>query len=294
MKIIKPDSFDCTTQIRSYDVSLDASIWSAGTYALGDKVIYPDCSGHLYESAVSSNTSTPGTNTDWTDLGVSNYYAMFDTQNATQTKNLNAITFEVDFTAIVNSIGFINISGTTLRIEIYESGGTNIYDETIQLRDYGVSNVWDYYFTSFDYLENYVAFDIPYTSAGYGKFTLTAETGVDAKIGSLVYGEQFEIGDTLMDMSLGIKDFSTIELDTFGNNTIIKRNYLDTIDTNVKVDNVNVQAVKRALTNYRSTPLVWVADENKAYSLTYGIATKFSIQLQHPAYAYCRLTVQGL
>lgn len=298
MKIIKPITTLCTA-IVAYNVPQDYTVWViTTTYAKGDRVVAigDTCGATVYESLTSSNTGNDPADpasTDWTSVGVSNYYAMFDNKNSTQTTNANTIEIDVGFSELVNAVGLMNVEAASARFQIWDETDTLVVDETIILRDYGVTNMHDYYFSPITALENYVNVSLPSFIGNTGRLTLDA-TGGTAKLGSLVYGSQFEIGETRLGIGLGIKDYSTKDRDIFGNAVIVEREYSDLIDSVVTVQTNRIAEVRKTLSNYRAQAVVWVGDETKDYTISYGFYKDFKILLPSPAHADCRLKTESI
>jgi hypothetical protein len=299
MKIIIPSPTICTNVV-AVSIPVTEPLYSAATtYDKDDKVTKSVCGANVYQSLTSSNLDNDPedpASIDWLWIGASNAFAMFDSKNGTQSVYPDIITAEVGLTEITNAVALINVNADLARFEAWDEGGILVMDETFNLREYGVTSMYDYYFEEITLKDRLVAFNVPALIAGSkGKLTLTSNTaGADVKLGSLVYGKQFSIGDSQYGISLSIKDYSTKELDIFGNYTIIERSFQNVMDAQITVANEDIAQVKKVLAANRSTPLVWVADQNKEETIVYGYYRDFSITLPHTAYAECRLRTEGL
>lgn len=300
MKIINPLHVTSPV-ITSLNIPVTEPQWDVvTTYTTGDKVITTEWGEMIYESVSASNTgNNPETDdgTNWAATVPSNAFAMFDNKIGTKSTNLENITFELLTDGFVNSIAFFNMSGTDLSIEVYDTDGTTkIYDRDYYLRDYGSTSMYDYYFGEITLLDRIVKFDLPPTIAGTRiVVSLMGATGSDVSLGAFIYGRQFEIGTTTLGgFSAGIKDFSTKELDDFGNYTIVERPFQDLMDATVAVENIRADSVKTTLSKLRATPIVWSGDENKGYSVVFGFYESFSLTLQTTAYAEYRLKINGV
>jgi hypothetical protein len=300
MNVIRPLSAECN-QILFSNVPQPYSLWNIATnYAKGDTVVLDDCGSVIYESLTSSNNGNdPATATlDWLPIGVSNYFAMFDDKNGTQTVNNGSIQIVVEFSELVNSVALINLSGVSLQLEAWSSEKDWTIDApdmdlTIQLRDIGVSSWYEWFTYQIKGISNYVNIDLPTFTAGVGRMTLDAGTG-DAKLGSIVYGNQYYVGDTLIGLQAGIKDYSTKETDIFGDYLIVERDFKDTIRSRVAVPFAKTQQVKQLFAQYRAKPLVFVGAEEYEISQTYGFVQQFSVDLDNHATAYLDIEIQGL
>jgi hypothetical protein len=294
MKIIRPIRTICD-HIISSNVPLIEPLYNPATsYAKGARVTDSPCGASVYESLVSTNVGNPLTDpTKWLPVGASNYYAMFDDKNGTQTTNPNTIAIEVSFSTVVNSVALINVEANTARFEAWDANNTKVIDYTISFRDYGRINYYDYFTREISLLDRYVNFEIPTLTSGRGKLTLDY-TGSTAKIGGLIYGNQFEIGKTQWGSSFGIRDYSTKETDAFGNYIIVQRASSDRIDADVLVELNRTGMVRKVLTEYRATPVVWSGGDNNDVLVTYGYYKDFSVILSTPAGADCAIQIEGV
>lgn len=300
MKIIKPLSTLCTNIVYS-NVAQDAPVWSSTvTYDKGDLAAETGCGAIVYESLVNSNLNNPLETSplEWLPIGASNYFAMFDDKNGTQTESLDSIDVVVDFTDTINSVALINIQATTARFQAWRADqnyltDTPVMDYEVPLRDYGVSSWYEYYTYQVKQKRNYVNFDLPTFIGGTGRLTLD-QLGQVVKIGSLLYGNTVIVGDTVYGLNAGIKDYSTKETDVFGNYTIVEREFRDTVSAQVIVEESRTQIIKDLLADNRARPLLFTGDEAKDLSIIYGFYTRFNINMESPAYSKLDLTIEGI
>jgi len=295
MKLIRPITTACGDLI-STNVPQPYDVWDAEvTYAKGAIVVDNPCGARVFESVVNSNLGNDpddGDLTKWLPIGVSNAFAMFDNSNSTATTNPDEIIVEVDVSNLTNAVALINCQASSARFEIFEAG-QKIFDETVFLRDFGSVDWYDFYFGEIQLYPNYVNYELPSITDAVGKLTLS-RPGNTASIGSLVYGTSFDVGETLYGITFGIRDFSIKDTDEFGNAILVKRGFRNTIEASLKIDNVAVSRVLSVLAEYRATPAVWVADQDRDYTILFGYYNDFSIVLPHPAYAECSLTLEAL
>lgn len=300
MRVVRPLTAECDDVLYS-NVAVDFLVYDPHvTYAKGDKVAEANCGSLVYESLVNTNLgNTPSESPlEWLPVGSSNYYAMFDDKNATQTVNPLSIEVVVQFSELVNSVALVNLDATEARFEAWRADqdwtiDAPVYDVTVSLRDFGVSSWYEYYTYQVKQKENFVNFEMPTFVGGYGRMTLSKLTG-DVKLGSLIYGSLFEIGDTEYGVTTGIKDYSTKEDDVFGNPTIVERIYKDTITARVVVEYARLLPVKQLLARNRARPLLWVGDEDLDVTITYGFYKQFNFNLESPAFARLDLTLEGI
>jgi hypothetical protein len=294
MKIIRPITTICENIISS-NVPLLEPIYDAGVnYSKTDRVTDSACGASVYESLVNNNIGNPlSDQTSWLLVGASNYYAMFDDKNGTQTTNQNVIEIEVSFFSTVNSVALINVDANTARFEAWDTLNNKVLDVTISLRDYGRVDYYDYCTREIELVDRYVNFELPTLINGRGKLTLDYQGSV-VKLGGLIYGNQFEIGESLHGSSFSIRDFSTKEDDIFGNYFLVERGFRDKIDANVFVRLNKTAQIRKILTQYRTKPVLWAGGDAVNALVTYGYYKEFSVILSTPAGADCAIQIEGL
>ena len=300
MKVIIPIQSECNQIISgTYNVPFDADVttWSnTVTYAKGDKVTKDNCGAVVYESLIATNTGNDPEEvggTSWLEIGTSNYFAMFDTRSGTQTTKPESIELEINFTGLVNSVSLVNVEGSSVRFEVWDNVNNLVYDKTFSLLEYGSTDWFDYFYGEITKKDQLVKFDIPQVLSGRGKMTLL-NTGSIAKLGGLIYGKQFIIGESQWGVSVGITDYSTKETDVFGNFFIVERQYNDRLNVDVVCDLNRVTGIKKTLSQYRATPLLWAASEAYGSTIVFGYYKSFNIELSHAAFADCSLEIEGV
>ena len=294
MKMIRSIQTICDN-ILSYNVTLDYPLYSSTTtYSKGDKVTDTACGAKVYESIANANTGHLLTDTAWwVYVGTSNYFAMFDNKTGTQTQRAGSIEVEVAFDSLVNSVALINVEADTARFEAWDQLDEKIIDFTIELRDYGSTSWYDYLYSEITFDDRYVSFDVPTMVSGKGKLTLTRENGI-AKIGSLIYGNQFEIGDALWGASFSIKDYSIKEQDDFGNYIIVPRANSDRFDIPVFIEHARAANVRKVMTQYLTEPALYAAGDDYNVLVTFGYYRDLTVILSSPAGADCNLQIEGV
>jgi hypothetical protein len=137
-----------------------------------------------------------------------------------------------------------------------------------------------------------VKLDIPEHANGI--LTVTINKSGTAAIGELVIGNSTYIGALQYAPSFGIKDWSTITTDTFGNRTIVPRDFSKWLKCPVCVLSTNMDEVNRLMALYRGINLVWIANPNYSAMIVYGIYTDYSQTWQHLDFTICNLEIEGL
>jgi hypothetical protein len=274
----------------------DAPAWTAGTYTLGTKRIYDH---HVYEVIVDSTTDRPdigaaAATPTWLDLGATNRFKRFDQIISTQTIYTGEVDVDIVPAAVVNSAAFFGLLGSSITLTMTDPIDGVVYTETRNLQDNTLIIDWyPYFFEEIAYLPDIVFLNLP----AYGSATLTAfiDGGAgDAKVGEVVIGKQRSLGVTNFGSSVSIQDYSIKSTDEFGNTIIVQRAYSKRADYDVTVETSAVAAVQKALADIRTTPTVFVGDENRPETVVYGFYKQFNIVLSTPSISDCSIEVEGL
>ena len=298
MKIIQPYDVTDGMVIANNITGSTYTEWSSATsYAQTDKVKI-DSVHREYECLIANTNKDPTTNPldgsgnpYWLDLGATNDWAIFDNKTRSVSTNPLNITVSVKPNRLVNSIAILNISAGTLNVTAVSDSAGEVYNKDIVLRQY-VSSFYDWFFSEITRIDNAVRIDLP----AYNDMTvtITATSTSDVSIGEFVFGKLFEVGLTQYGTSLGIRDFSTKEFDTFGNPFVVERGFTNRIEYDVLMLSSRTNAVRRFLSKYRAKPLVYIGAETEEETITYGYYKSFNEVLQDYANTSMLLEVEEL
>lgn len=298
MKVIRPSTFSPVDLVSSNALVLLAEYSAGVTYNTGDTVTYGDEGS--FESLIDSNTgNTPTTAlTSWLRVGPTNELAMFDNQISSKTYGDTTLTVEVH-TGSINSIGILNILGSTVTLTIRDGSGGSIIYGPIQLSLDGDTPLdwYDYfYFEQEDQRTQALFLDLP---VGYANAhaTLELEGTGSIYIGEFIYGTLTKLGNTEYGLSSGITDYSTKETDEFGETTFVRREFSKRISADIQVDNTQLNKLQRILFSLRSTPALWIGADDARYeeaTVVFGFYRDFSTNISYPTVSRCSLEIEGL
>jgi len=233
--------------------------------------------------------------THWTDIGPTDAWAMFDTKVGTQTQNADSIAVELALNTTVNALALLNIDGGSAQVTMTDSVDGVVYDRTTSLIDLsGITDCYSWCFDPIAKLTTLVLNDLPaYGATATLAVTLT-NTGSTAKCGACIPGLSKTIGDALYGAQLGIQDYSLKSTDDFGNYTIVVRPFADTGSFDVRVKSTFVDQLKKLLSDYRATPIVYVGSDQYSSTVVFGFYKDFRITIDYPDYSLCNIEVEGL
>lgn len=245
---------------------------STTSYTVGSRATEGD---KIYTCIAPSSGPQPSTRTDlWRCEGAAERYKMLDFSAATQS-NYGASGSFVITGDVVDSMVFLNVTGaTSITVNAVNASSVNVYSKTVDMT----------------LKTDLVLMDIP-----SGAWTITVTlAGTTVKIGTCFWGKQTDIGGTQYGASASINDYSTQSTDIYGNTALLQRVYSKRLSVNLMIPNTNVDKVFTYLAAIRTTPVVWVGDDNYGTLAVYGVYKDFAINIAYPDYSSCSLTVEGL
>jgi hypothetical protein len=254
--------------------------------------------GRVYE-VLTNNTDQPDLGAlldppSWLDLGVVNPLRMFDGKLDSLTVSTSPLVVEITPAQIVNGLAIFNINATTVQITMTDPVDGLVYDSgEIELIDSGTITGWYEFFFG----QRLQKFDVVKTDMPtYPNATITIiALGTDEiTIGEIVAGKNQNLGVAQYGTSVGIIDFSRKEQDQFGNFAITPRRFSKRAEYDVKVNTPSNSGLQRTLSDFRTTPIVWIGDENKLETVVYGYYRNFDILIAGPSLSDCTITVEGL
>lgn len=295
MKVIKTVPFQ-TSMLTSTNATESVANWAVGTtYAKDAEVNYANS---IYVSLQASNLGKqPNLEpTWWIRKSANNTYSMFDEFVNSQTVGTSPLVVEIQPGEIVNSIAFFNLTGVTdISIEIRDSpGGTVVLDETYNLDDTTILDWSMYFFEPYDLRTDFVLQNIPMYPNAVIKCTFTSTSSVS--VGTIVFGNVYQIGKTQYGVTAGIRDYSTKSASAFGITTFTQRAFSKRMEANVYVNNADLRFVQKLLQDLRATPTVWIGSDAAGYDILsiYGYYRDFNIEIPYPNNSFCRLEIEGL
>lgn len=298
-KIIKPTTIVDSMLVSSTVAEADYPAWvSGGSYSVGDKRIRTG-THRIYESLTThSGVSTLPENdsTNWLDISPTNRWAMFDNVVGTITTDASPLTVVLE-PGSVAGLGLLELVGREAQVTMKDaSGGTVVYDETVDLDGTIVESFFDWFFVDFEQRTDFVLTDLPsqFTSCEL-TISVTATSG-NASIGVCKVGAVVEIGRTLAGAKAGIINYSAKTTDAFGNTVITERAYSKRATLEILTDSTSFNRIFRRLAELRATPAIYIGTESSGYDplIVYGFFRDFSIDVAYPSHHLCSIEVEGI
>lgn len=290
-------------------VDYGEDVWESGTtYDEGDIVTVLGTTQRRYESLTDYNTgnSPPDSPTEWLDLGATNRWRMFDGGTSTLTSDSDEIYIRLQPSGFVNGLGMFNVDASSIRVIVRKNGAV-VYDQQADfILEGGESNWWSWFFGSVqgvvDAPRDHVVLGIP----GFFEPTIDViftRPGGTVRVGLLVAGRQERLGVGIYGTSIGIRDFSTKEVDTFGNFTVVQRRFAKRAEIEAYIETARVAVVQQALASVRATPTVYIGSERACLFcpdqihtelILYGYYSDFEILLVDEVNSSGLIELEGL
>lgn len=297
MRVIK--SIETTDAILTASNILENEhpLWVSGTtYSIDAKVIYKH---RIYNRVIAgSGALTPDLDlTNWSDLGATNKYRMFDNIISSVSSRTGGIEFTLTPNQVINGIALLNVNASTVRVVMNDPIEGVVYDRTKELRS--SSNVIDYYsyffapLTNLGDLDTAIFLDLP--NKPTATITVYVSSGVGlVEVGEVVYGVQSIVGRTNYGTAIGITSYSRKDKDEFGKVTVVKRKNSKYADYDIDIDNTNLAFVQRLFQDIDSVPCVFIGNPEMEELIVYGFYSDFKATISFPTVSKCTLRVEGL
>ncbi len=252
----------------------------------------------LYRCAASSSTGEfpPANSQVFTDYGAVNSYKMFDEVINSQTKFDSSCNVSIGFNRS-NTIGILNIKNVyTVQIEQVDNVTSEVvYSKTIELANYGASSLYDYWYKQIQYEKDIVLFDLVYLPDS--KINIIFSGNENSLVGSVISGLADNIAITLYGSSVKLNDFSTYQVDEYGNTTFSKRGYSRTITGQVIIDATRIDETIYKLSELRGAITLFSGDEQAdGYKslMTLGYIKDLKIPIDSPSKSKFPITIIGV
>lgn len=297
MKLIKPTIITDAMLTTAPAEPSAGMTWNAGTAYAVDALVERTTTHRRYKRKVAGTTATaPESDTvNWADIGPSNRWAMFDRKVGTITTMTGSLT-AVFRPGSVSGISLLELVGRQAVVTMKDApAGTTVYDRTISLDGTIIGSFFDWFFTDYAQLTDFVLVDLPaqFTNCEL-TIAITATTTVSC--GVCAVGQVVDLGSTLSGSTVGIVDYSVKTVDTFGNIDVVQRSYSKRNSLKSITPKSDFNRIFRTLASLRATPCVYIGTEVSGYEpmIVYGFYKEFSIDVSYPQHHLCNLEIEGL
>ncbi|MGZ8171801.1 MULTISPECIES: hypothetical protein [Methylobacter] len=230
----------------------------------------------------------------WRDAGITNRWKMFDRSVGSVTSNPDEITSVFAVVGRVDHVIGFGVSAAAVRVTMTDAIDGIVYDKTQSLINYGGINDWAaYVFEPSEKISEFSFTDLPRYANATITVTLT-NTGNTVECGTCIIGLSRWFGDTQFGLKLGIDDYSIKGKNAWGDYDVHERAFSDQNSLTVTIESSQVDSVKKILSGYRATPIVYIGTDNYRSTMIYGFFTNFGIIIPYATESVCSLEVESL
>lgn len=280
----------------------DHDAWSNATaYVVDDIVMVTGIYHRNYKCLVDNTGSFPpdnttGTTPKWLDIGATNRWRMFDNMVGAdlQSSNAGSVDVTMSLAGRINTVALFNVAGVSATVRMFYDGDV-IYEKTVSLTaPSSMTGWWAFWFEEKRKIKVLAFTDLPPATPSSVQIVIDGGTGT-AAIGKAVLGYGRDLGFAEYGTtSAGIIDYSTKEVDPFGNYFFLERRFVDTMDLRVVVDPGRESMVKDTLSEGRAKPYVYIGEDGYESLILLGRFIDFSILFSTPAASYCSMRIEGI
>ncbi len=283
----------------------DYTAWNSATaYIVGDRVIRTTATTHkVYERVVAGTTATAPESdpVNWIAVSPTNRWKLFDESPSTITTNSDTITYILK-PGRSNSIALLELDASEIAINVYINDELTYYAYNDLVDNSTIGDWYQYFYEPFYYQTSLSVTDLlnaallELTASNDMIVTITIrKPSTTVGIGALVLGIVYELGKTQNGMSLGIIDYSRKDTDDYGNTILVRRKYSKRIQATFFLYSNRVDTVSNLLTQYRATPVVWIAADAQYNSMVvYGFYRDWNIGIPNNIGSTCNIEIEGL
>lgn len=276
----------------STNVSNDYPDWAAGTYNAGDRVVNDlQAWEALQTTTVEPSEDAP---TDWLRLGFSNRYRMFRDGRDSQSSAVGGIDVTVTPGALFTTVAALGLQGSEAVLTVTDPTEGVVFTETISLVDIGVTDWFQFFFSSYG-VDTEAVFDgiPPYPAAEYRLQINTETPGDTALCGRVVAGEERTLGISNYGTIVRANDYSTKERDGFGNLTLVPRRVVRLATYDVTVESAEIDYVVNQLNALASIVTLYIGETNYGSTIVLGIWNDYRQEIGSPSVSKLIVDVEG-
>ena len=279
MKFIDPIIIG-DSQIFSTNVENDAGIlpWTPGENIFeGDKRRYDAANKHWIVQARVNHIAATGnapqnmiSDPTWIFMYESNPRRMFDNSSSSQSTQANSIDVTLALAKSINSIAFINIECTDVRVIMSNLNAEVVFDQSFStIRSDLVYDWWTYLFNPITFKSDLIVTGLPIHNLSSVRIILS-NPGATAKCGAVILGQLIDAGESQYGLKRGIRDYSVKTADDFGNYILTKRIFSKTMTIATKIQSSRFSELVDKLDSLRATPTVFLGSDDYTATFIYG------------------------
>jgi uncharacterized Zn-binding protein involved in type VI secretion len=233
---------------------------------------------NVYESLVNTNLanyppiSVNQTTPKWLEYSATNKWMVFDGKVNSQMATPSPAVYVITPGAAFNSVVLLNLEATSVVI----ATDAPAYSQTVST---GATDI--------------VKMDLAGGAASVLTITINNTAGA-AKCGEIIIGNSYSLGTMQPFPTVGVTDYSTKEVDVFGNWNIVPRSSSEKMSCVISVPYASLDAVIAKLKLYRATPIAFIGSASYACTIIYGFIKDWSVPVSTRGKSILALEIDGL
>lgn len=276
--------------------------WSTTTnYVVGDQVYRGESEYIAVAPSLNVDPAVVSESPVWFRTGAINRLKVFDEtiyDQAVGDPAASYTAFRIESPTTITSVAVFNVEAREVQAILTDkASGSQVASYTISLVQDDFVTSWADYFYEPPTAKNEALFDNLLVYPGTYLHVRFYASGTAAKIGQIVVGRSYPIGDLNEDSTIGIQDYSRKERDEWGNPIIVERPWSQRAEYDLSIPSRNVRQIQNMLSKVRARPAVYFDDDDpdNMYGTTvYGYYQDFSVNLKVGDISHMTLEVEGL
>lgn len=258
MNIIEPVTITPDMLVSSNVPEDEHPAWSgAATYGDEDRVIRDH---GIWESVQAGNTGHDPlldlASEWWVRISATNRWRAFDGGLVDPVTNPDSISYTLTLGRTTDAIALFSIDAASVQVIVTDPIDGVIYDQTFGLIDtVPIHDAWSYFFGPIDYSPDLVVRSIPIWSGA--EVEIIVSGGAVTSVGEIIIGVDHRIGETLVDTSIGLEDYSIKERGDFGNPIIVELGFTRIVDYRFSFQTSDARRIQSIMSRIRARPAVF-------------------------------------
>ncbi|MCZ6110887.1 hypothetical protein [Campylobacter ureolyticus] len=267
------------------------------TYNTGDEVIYKNNIYKCVKDGV-TNLSPVKSPKEWVLMGATNKYKFMDKYITSQSKSDETVEILIKVDESIDTISLFNLNAARCEIIGLDNDENIKFTKEINLTYKKSRSWWEYFFGKFYYkADAIINLDQPF----YGNIKIKLyKNKFGASLGHLLVGSKYHLGATIYSPKIGILDYSKVVANDFGDKELFKGKNAKYADLGVAIKNINVDEVRKKLSEVAGTLALFIGDE-RDYGFDslniYGFYKDFNILIDSGGmneYSICQISIEGV
>lgn len=296
LHIYKPLAIYPAILVATSVAEADYPEWAAGTtYAKGNRIILAALH-KVYESTSDANLgNNPATTAQWTEVGPTNRWRMFDLSISTATLLTDGDYYEITPGRAITALALVNVKAlSSVRVRVTDPAFGVVYDQIHSMTALpSESDWWAWFFDERDPPTQLLINDLPSYPAATIRMdfatTATASIGVAMLCTTRTIGMGVQQG-----VSLGIQDYSRKERNEWGDVVLMQRAFAKRATFDVLLPNSALDSSQHLLESLRATPCLWSASSRHEALTIFGFYRDFQTNVSYTDHSDVSIEIEGM